>query len=330
MYRVGVVGLGFIGKKHTQIIEKHLELELSAVCDIDEKKLSEYSCYKTVNFEDFLNQDLDIVVIATPNYLHATQTIAALKSGMHVICEKPLAIKSEDALQMIEIANLHQRVLFCMLQNRFSPIVQWLKQIITEKKLGKIFWAQVNCAWNRDERYYHLNSWKGKLFQDGGVLFTQFSHFTDILIYLFGPLATIGHASFWNFNHQKMIEFEDSGCVHFKLFSQVQVTFQYTISAYDQNLESSLTIFGEKGTIKIGGQYMNEVIACHAENCKIPEFQDIPAANQYPGFQGSASGHHWVYQEFIETLRGNSPKVSSVIDAMHSVKLIEEIYKLRI
>ncbi len=329
MYKIAVVGIGFIGKKHIQILQNLKEFELAGICDINKEKLQGYNIYKTTNFDDLLKQKFDVVVIATPNYLHAKQTIQALQKGFHVICEKPLAINTQDALQMLEVAQLQNRVLFCMLQNRYSPIVQWLKNIILENKLGKIFWVQVNCFWNRDERYYNNSDWKGKLLKDGGVLFTQFSHFTDILIYLFGHLTNIHYAQFWNFNHQKMIEFEDSGSLNFQLSNKVLVNFNYTISTFKQNLESSITIFGEKGTIKIGGQYMNEILFCNIIDHEIPRLPPTPPANQYAGYQGSASNHQYVYEEFIQVLKGHKPTVLSLLDAFYSVNMIEEIYKRR-
>lgn len=329
-YKVGIVGLGFIGRKHVQVVEHHEDLELVAVCDIEKSKMQSLSCYQTTDFEDFLQQVLDIVVICTPNYLHSPQTIKALQAGFHVICEKPLAIKSEDALKMMEIAHLHQRKLFCMLQNRYSPIVQWLKNIMNTQKLGEIFWVQVNCFWNRDERYYQKSDWKGKLFKDGGVLYTQFSHFTDILIYLFGHLNAIQNAQFWNFNHQEMIEFEDSGCLNFRLMHDVQVNFNYSISCYEKNLESSITILGEKGTVKVGGQYMNEILACTIKDYELPTIAEVPPANQYGSYQGSASNHQAVYEEFLKVLKGENAQISSILDAYYSVQLIEEIYKRRV
>lgn len=330
MYKVGIVGLGFIGQKHAQLVQNHKDLELKAVCDIQNEKIENYPCFKTTNFEEFLKLNLDIVIVATPNYLHAEHTIQALKNDCHVICEKPLALKSEDALKMIEIAKIHQKILFCMLQNRYSPIIQWLKNLILSNQLGRIFWVQVNCFWNRDERYYQNSLWKGKLLKDGGVLYTQFSHFVDILIYLFGHLTSIRYTQFWNFNHQKMIEFEDTGCLNFLLANDIEVNFNYSISSYKKNLESSITILGENGTVKIGGQYLNEIIACHITNYQIPSFESIPPANQYPGYQGSASNHQAVYEEFLKVLEGKPGNISSIIDAFLSVQLIEEIYKRRI
>jgi predicted dehydrogenase len=328
MYKVGIVGVGFIGKKHAQIIKDHKEFELKGVCDLSLSKLSDYNCFKTTNLDELLEQPLDILVVSTPNHLHAEHSIKALKKGCHVICEKPLSLKSHDALMMMETAHLVGKNLFCMLQNRFSPIVQWLKKVIREKQLGKIYWVQVNCLWNRDERYYQNSDWKGKLNKDGGVLFTQFSHFTDILIYLFGHLITIHHTQFWNFNHP-YIEFEDSGSLNFQLNSEIHVNFQYSISTFEKNLESSITILGEKGTIKIGGQYMNELIACHIKDYEIPKIEEIPV-NQYPGYQGSASTHLQVYNEVIEVLKGKPPQISSIQDAFYSVQLIEKIYQRRV
>lgn len=331
-FKVGIIGMGFMGQKHAKTLLNHPNFELFAVCDLDPEKLSHYTCNTTQYPAELCELPLDIVVVATPNYLHHEHALLALKSGKNVICEKPLAIHQEKALLMIQTAQYHQKHLFCMLQNRLNPLMIWLKKIIQQNLLGSIYLVQVNCFWNRDHRYYQNSSWKGTLLKDGGPLFTQFSHFTDILFALWGgPFKKIHHVSFFNKKHIPYIEFEDTGSLLFSIQPDVLVQFNYTIACFEKNLESSITIIGEKGSIQIGGQYMNELKVCELKD-PLPEpapTLSIPP-NHYPtGYQGSASNHEAVFQNIFKVLAFNNEPFASIIEALYSVQLIEEIYKFR-
>jgi UDP-N-acetyl-2-amino-2-deoxyglucuronate dehydrogenase len=170
---------------------------------------------------------------------------------------------------LYEALHQHKQV-FCVMQNRYSPPSQWLKNILREKLLGQIFIVQINCYWNRDDRYYTKNNWHGTKVMDGGTLFTQFSHFIDIMYWLFGDITNI-QARFKDFNHHSSTEFEDSGFVNFEFINGGVGSINYSTSVWDSNLESSMTIIGEKGTVKVGGQYMNEVQLCNISNYTAPE-----------------------------------------------------------
>lgn len=325
--------MGFMGQKHAKILQNHPNFELFAICDLDPEKLSLYNCIKTPNPKELCELALDLIVVATPNYLHPEHTLLALKAGKNVICEKPLAILQDEALLMIQTAQYYQKHLFCMLQNRLNPLIIWLKNIIQLNLLGSIYLVQVNCFWNRDHRYYQNSTWKGKLLKDGGPLFTQFSHFTDILFALWGgPYKNIHQASFFNKKHIPYIEFEDTGCLLFSIQPDVLVQFNYTIACFEKNLESSITIIGERGSIQIGGQYMNELKACeiHDPLPEPPPIFSIPP-NHYPtGYQGSAANHEAVYQNIFQVLNNHHLPFANILEAFYSVQLIEEIYKYRI
>jgi predicted dehydrogenase len=175
---------------------------------------------------------------------------------------------------------------FCVMQNRYSPPSQWLKQVIMENRLGKIFMVQVNCYWNRDDRYYQPGTkdrkgfWKGTKKLDGGPLFTQFSHFIDMMYWLFGDITDIS-ARFENNNHRNSTEFnDDSGFVSFRFLNGGIGCFNYSISVWDKNLESSMTIIGEKGSIKVGGQYMEKVEYCHIDNYEMPDIAPCKLAER--------------------------------------------------
>jgi len=185
--KFAIVGCGRIGMRHAEHIQKLAQLV--AVCDIDSVKATVFSekfiCKAYQHIEDMLanEKDIDVVSICSPNGLHAKHSILSLEAGFHVLCEKPMAINVQDCGEMIKTAERMNKRLFAIKQNRFNPPVAAVKKLIDENKLGKIMSVQLSCFWNRNEDYYH-NSWKGTKDLDGGTLYTQFSHFVDLLYWL--------------------------------------------------------------------------------------------------------------------------------------------------
>jgi len=194
--------------------------------------------------------------------------------------------------------------------------------------MGDIYLVQLNCYWNRDERYYTGKNWKGNNRLDGGTLFTQFSHFIDIMYWLFGDITEI-QGKFRDFNHQTLTEFEDSGFVNFQFVNGGMGTICYSTSVWDKNLESSMTIIGEKGSVKIGGQYMNEVEYCHIRDYAMPQLPPVNPANDYGHYKGSAANHHFIIENVIDTLKGRTTATTNALEGLKVVDIIERIYSLR-
>jgi len=331
--RFAVIGCGHIGKRHAEMISKNPDAELLALCDVRSSEECGVSGYTVPFYKDFdemlaAEKELDVVNICTPNGLHAEMAIKAMKAGFDVVVEKPLTIKKADAEKILETSFETGRNVFGVMQNRYSPPSVWLKQIMKENRLGEIFMVQVNCFWNRDERYYTPDTWHGKADLDGGTLFTQFSHFIDIIYWLFGDVENI-RASFADFNHKKLTDFEDSGLVHFDFVNGGKCSFNYSTAVYNQNLESSLTIIGEKGTVKVAGQYMNEVVTCDIENYTMPELPPSNPPNDYGLYKGSAQNHHFVIQNVIDKIHSNHPINTNALDGMKVVDIIERAYSLK-
>ncbi|MEO1436999.1 MAG: Gfo/Idh/MocA family oxidoreductase, partial [Bacteroidota bacterium] len=215
-----VVGYGRIGKRHATMVQENPASELVAVVDVDTSLSADVDAGFGVPFftrvDDFLSSGLsaDVVSVCTPNHLHASICIQAMDAGFHVICEKPMALKKSDCEAMIERSLKLGKLVFVVMQNRYSPPSRWLKEMVDSGRLGQLYHIQINCFWNRDERYYSTSPWKGKLDMDGGTLFTQFSHYVDMMYWLFGDV-TNAHASFRNFNHEGQTDFEDSGAIMF-------------------------------------------------------------------------------------------------------------------
>lgn len=339
--KFAVIGLGHIGKRHAQIIFDNPAASLVAVVDINPKESAvakekfNVPFFTTIEELVHSNIPMDVICICTPNGLHATQSIEALQHNCHVVCEKPMGLTKFECEEVIYKALQMSKQVFCVMQNRYSPPSQWLKEMIMEKRLGKIFTVQVNCYWNRDDRYYHSEAkkdgrhWKGSRVMDGGPLFTQFSHFVDMMYWLFGDITDID-ARFENFNHSHSTEFrDDSGLVSFHFLNGGMGCFNYSTSVWDKNLESSMTIIGENGSIKVGGQYMEKVEYCHVKGYEMPALSSTNPPNDYGPYRGSAANHQFVIQNVIDTLLGKSTITTNALEGMKVVEIIERIYALR-
>lgn len=335
--RFAVVGCGHIGKRHIEMILRNPEAELVAVCDIlpyGELNLEQLNVCRslfTTSLRELLRSfDIDVLSICTPNGLHAPMAIEALNNGVHVVIEKPMALSSKEAENILLAAKNNGKEVFCVMQNRYSPPSVWIKEMVESKRLGKIFLVQVNCYWNRDDRYYQKNSWHGDKNMDGGTLFTQFSHFIDLMYWLFGDISDIC-ARFEDFNHKHLTDFEDSGIVSFEFTKGGIGVFNYSTSVYDKNFESSVTIIAENGTIKIGGQYMNEVEYCHIKDYEMPVLPPTNPGNDYGAYKGSAQNHHYVIENVINVLLNkNGEKITTnAYEGYKVVDIIERIYKVR-
>ena len=327
--KFGIIGCGRIAQRHAEHINNTEGCELVATCDIvPEKSLELGTKYNAKSFNNILeflsNEEIDVVSICSPNGLHAEHSIASLLAGKHVLCEKPMAISAYDCGEMIKAAEKINKRLFIIKQNRYNPPVAAVKKLIDENKLGKISNVQLSCFWNRNENYY-ANSWKGTKELDGGTLFTQFSHFVDLLYYLIGDVKEV-KAFGGNFQHQNTIEFEDTGVVILKFHNGALGTINYTVNSYQKNMEGSLTIFGDKGTVKIGGQYLNELEYQKIEGIEITNLEEGNKANNYGEYQGSMSNHDKVYENIVQVLQNGASVTTNMFEGLKTVEIIEKIY----
>jgi UDP-N-acetyl-2-amino-2-deoxyglucuronate dehydrogenase len=301
--RFAVIGQGHIGKRHAEMALRNPQSELAAVCDI----LSPEECktsYEGIPFYRSIDEllenetNLDVLNICTPNGLHAEIALKALEKGLHVVIEKPMALNKVDAERVVFKSLERSRNVFCVMQNRYSPPSVWLKSVMDQNVLGQLFHVQINCYWNRDERYYTHQNWHGDV-------------------------------QFKDFNHQTLTDFEDTGIVNFEFVNQGIGTLNYSTAIYHENLESSMTIIGEKGTIKVAGQYMNEVEYCNIKDYQMPELEASAPPNDYGLYKGSAQNHHLVIQNVVDTLNGHSPISTNALEGLKIVDIIERIYAVR-
>ena len=330
--KFAVLGAGHIGKRHAEMISRDPEAELIAMVDI--RSAEACGIDKEIPFfnsmEELLtsNLEFDVVNVCTPNGLHAEQSIKALEARKHVVCEKPMGLSKDECEKVIFKSLQMSRSVFCVMQNRYSPPSEWIKKVIEESILGDIFMVQLNCYWNRDDRYYKKGGWKGTQELDGGTLFTQFSHFIDIMYWLFGDITNI-KGNFADFTHKNSTDFEDSGLVLFDFLNGGMGSINYSTSVVDRNLESSMTIIGSKGSVKIGGQYMNEVEVCNIPGYEMPILAESSPANDYGPYKGSAANHHFLISNVIQTLKGKASATTNALEGLKVVEIIERIYNVR-
>ena len=326
--KFGIIGCGRIAQRHAGHMANFGELV--SLYDVKQDRARELSSsfqgdvYSTL--DDFMNSEMDVVAVCSPNGLHAQHTIQALRAGHHVICEKPMAISSKDCAKMIQVAEQADKRLFVVKQNRYNPAIAVLKEKIDHGDLGKIYSVQLNCFWNRNFDYYSKSDWKGTKNLDGGTLFTQFSHFIDLLYWMVGDIQDM-HGMKANFAHGEVIDFEDTGVLSLKFVNGALGTINYSVNSFAKNMEGSITFFGEKGTVKIGGQYLNKLEYQSWEGDEIGELPPGNPANQYGEYQGSMSNHDKVYQNVIDVLQNNGNIATTGEEGMAVVSLIERMYK---
>lgn len=316
------------------MVQRNEESELIALVDIKERNELGLDDFGDTPFfhslDELLASDLeyDVISVCTPNGLHSDQARQAVEAGYHVVCEKPLGLSKDKCEKVLHYALQNSKQVFCVMQNRYSPPSAWIKGIMEERLLGKIFMVQLNCYWNRDDRYYKKGSWKGTKDLDGGTLFTQFSHFIDIMYWLFGDITNI-QGKFADFQHQHSTDFEDSGFVSFEFLKGGMGSLNYSTAVWNQNLESSMTIIGEKGAVKIGGQYMNEIEVCNIENYEMPELPPSNPANDYGTYKGSAANHHYIIENVVNSLKHRTQPTTNALEGLKVVEIIERIYAVR-
>ena len=248
-----IIGCGKISIRHAEQAAKLGAI--AGVCDIVKEKAdalaSAFNTPSFYNINDLFSEikTVDITAVCTPNGLHAEHSMLALNAGSHVLCEKPMSISRSSAKEMMQVADLKKKKLFVVKSTRYNPALIELKKIIAEKQFGSLFSFQLNCFWNRPAAYY-TNSWKGTNELDGGTLYTQFSHYIDAMLWLFGDVKSVnGYRK--NLHHQNIIEFEDCGIATFEMENGMIGGLNWSVNTFLKNMEVSLTVIAEKGCIRM-------------------------------------------------------------------------------
>jgi len=326
--RFGLVGCGRISKNHFDAVSQIEEAEFFACCDIIRERAQEAAEQYSIksSYTDYMQmlklEHLDAVSICTPSGLHPEMGIEAAKQKINVLTEKPMALNIKSADALIEACDKERVKLFVVKQNRLNSTLQLLKGAIQKGRFGKIFLAQSNVFWQRPQSYYDQAPWRGTWEQDGGAYLNQASHYVDAMYWLLGDVQSVRAETA---TMARSIEAEDTGCaiIHFK--TGVLATINVTMLAYPKNFEGSITILGEKGTVKIGGVAVNKI-----EKWEFEDYDDddriITDSNyQPPNVYGF--GHNPYYQNVIQTLLGNSLAFTDGKDGRKSVEIIQAIYE---
>lgn len=336
--KFAVIGCGHIGKRHASMIQGNINCELVALCDFKPSSELGIDAYSEVKFfssiDDMVTSklEIDVVSIATPNGFHEEHALKALDRNCHIVVEKPMALTKSGCERIIFKALHKHKQVFCVMQNRYSPPSEWLKEVLDRGLLGKIFMVQINCYWNRDDRYYkpdiktgRPSTWHGTKELDGGTLFTQFSHFIDLMYWYFGDIENIT-SRLKDFNHNNTTDFEDSGFVSFDFVNGGIGSLNYSTAVWNSNLESSITIIAENGSVKVGGQYMNEVEYCNIKDYELPVLKESNPPNDYGPYKGSAANHHYIYENIVDVIYGRGNITTNALEGLKVVDIIERIY----
>lgn len=323
-----IVGCGKIATRHAENIRR--VGKLIAVCDIIPEKANQlsnqFNARAYYSIEDLLVKEtgVDVISICTPNGLHALHSIRSLEAGKHVLCEKPMCLTTTEAIAMKKAALASGRKFFVVKQNRYNPPVIAVKELIASNKLGRILSLQVNGFWNRDKNYFE-NTWKGTRKLDGGILFTQFSHFIDLAWWLAGDIKTV-KAIRKNLLLKDSIETEDNCVVIAEFVNGAVGSFHFSINAFEKNMEGSVTVIAEKGTIKIGGEYLNVLEYQRVAGLKPIQTPKGNLPNDYGFYQGSMSNHDKVYDNLVAALGNPDHAYAGAEDGLKTVEIIEKIY----
>jgi UDP-N-acetyl-2-amino-2-deoxyglucuronate dehydrogenase len=323
--RFGIVGMGHIGKRHASILERMEGASLVAVCDIDTNIDIAVNVPIFNKVEEMLAAvEIDVVVIASPHFLHFEQTVLSLSKGVHVLVEKPMALSTREAEAMVEKARESNLKLWVVKQNRYNTPVFALEHLIKSGKLGKIYLLECQVLWNRRKEYYSDSNWRGKIQSEGGALYTHASHFIDLMTEWCGDIKDVNG---FCIKRQQEIESEDVGSATLYFEQGTIGSLQWTTLAHEKNFEGSISVVGEKGTVKIGGPYLNQFDYWNVEGYPLPGIswgEDVQ--DEFGLYQSFGNNHDKVYQAILHELRTGLRLGIDGADGVKSIKAIELIY----
>jgi len=325
--RFAVVGCGRISKNHFDSLKHHSEhADLVAVCDVNPGALSSAVAatgavgYPTL--EDLLKRaEVDVVVLATPSGLHSAQAIQIAESGRHVVTEKPMSTRWADGKRMVQACDATRVRLFVVKQNRRNKTLQLLKRAIDTGRFGRIYMVNMNVFWSRPQSYYDSAAWRGTWEFDGGAFMNQASHYVDLLDWLIGPVESV---QAYIATLARNIEVEDTGVASIKWRSGALGSVNVTMLTHKKNFEGSLTILGEKGSVRVGGLAVNEIQHWEFDR-EEPWDQEVKEAS-YQTTSVYGFGHPVYYKNVIQTLRGEADAETDGREGLRSLELLIAIY----
>jgi len=325
--RFALIGCGRIAGRHFEALERHRDrAELVAVCDTDPATLAAAVARTGAKgFPDLTpllaETNAEVIVLATPSGLHASQTIQAAGAGRHVVTEKPMATRWHDGKAMVAACDQAGVKLFVVKQNRHNATIQLLKRAIERRRFGRIYMVSVNVFWSRPQEYYDSAPWRGTWEFDGGAFMNQASHYVDLLDWLIGPVESV-HA--FTATLARHIEVEDTGVAAIRWRSGALGSVNVTMLTHKQNFEGSLTVIGEKGTVRLGGVAVNEVQKWEFAESDPDDLKARDTTYQTTSVYGF--GHPLYYDNVIRALRGEVAAETDGREGLRSLELLIGIY----
>lgn len=327
MIKIGLIGCGRISKNHFEAIAKQPDIQCITCCDIIGDRAREaaqqYNIRTwTTNYEEMLqNPEIDLVSICTPSGLHPVHGIQAAKYGKHVLTEKPMACRLAEADKLIKACENAGVKLFVVLQNRLNPAIQIVRRAYDEGRFGKIYMITSNVFWTRPQEYYDMAPWRGTWDLDGGAFMNQASHYVDMVQWLGGAFETVQAITA---TLGRRIEAEDSGCALILFQNGLLASINVTTLTYPRNLEGSITILGENGTVKVAGIAMNEIIHWNYKESKEYDMCVSEISNYPESVYGY--GHVGYYRNVVECLNDRAVSIADGYEGRKSLEIIEGIY----
>jgi UDP-N-acetyl-2-amino-2-deoxyglucuronate dehydrogenase len=324
--RVAIVGCGRISKNHFGSLEKHSDsTELVAVCDTNSTNLKEhakqYSVPSYQSLDEMLkSEELDLVVLCTPSGIHPDQAITVASYGVHVMTEKPMATRWQDGVRMVRACDEAGVRLFVVKQNRRNSTLQLLKRAVDEKRFGKIHMVHLNVFWTRPQDYYDQAKWRGTWEFDGGAFMNQASHYVDLFDWLIGPVDKVQAMM----STTRDIEVEDTGVMNVRWRSGTLGSMSVTMLTYPKNMEGSITILGEKGTVRVGGVAVNDI-----QHWEFDEARDYDEQIKEVNYETSSIygfGHPLYYKNVIEVMRGQAEPETDGREGLKSLEMLIAAY----
>ena len=319
--KIAVVGCGRISAKHFDAISNYPDsLELVAICDVNQKIVDQHSSkFRVKGYISMLemldSENIDIVTICTPSGIHPDQAILAADHGVHVITEKPMATRWSDGLRMVRACDNAGVRLFVVKQNRNNSTLKLSKRAISEKRFGKIYMVNLNVFWTRPQEYYDSAKWRGTWELDGGAFMNQASHYVDLIEWLIGPVDSVQAMTA---TQARDIEVEDTGVMNIRWRSGALGSMNVTMLTYPKNYEGSITVIGEKGTVRIGGVAVNEIKQWEFNDKR--DYDDQVKSASYKTTSVYGFGHTLYYQNVIDVLK---KKKAPEIDGREGLKSLE-------
>jgi len=326
--RVAIIGCGRISEKHFVAIDDHSsDMELVAICDNNPAVLDNYQKkYNVRSFallENLLEEiKLDLVILCTPSGHHSAQAIMASNHGVHVMTEKPMATRWHDGIAMVKACDQNNTRLFVVKQNRHNKTLQLLKRAIKEKRFGRIYMVNINVFWTRPQEYYDSDDWRGTWELDGGAFMNQASHYVDLVDWLIGPVDSIQAITS---TLARDIEVEDTGVLNIKWRNGALGSMNVTMLTFPKNYEGSITIIGEKGTVKVSGIAVNEI-----EKWEFLEPMDYDAEVADASYETTSVygfGHSAYYKNIINTLKGLEKPQTDGREGLKSLEILIAAYR---